>query len=46
MIWTIETFLFANFVIAISSILQMATGVSVGIIIVPILALISYSVEL
>jgi len=43
MVWTIETFLFANFIIAISSILQMATGVSVGIIIVPILAMISFS---
>lgn len=43
MIWTIEIFLFLNFIIALSSILQMATGVSVGIIIVPILAMVSYS---
>ena len=43
MIWTIETFLLINFIIIISSILQMATGVSVGMIIVPILALFSYT---
>jgi len=43
MIWTIETFLLINFIIILSSILQMATGVSVGMILVPILALFSYS---
>jgi uncharacterized membrane protein YfcA len=41
--WTIETFLLANFILIVSSILQMATGVSVGMIIVPFLAMISYS---
>ena len=41
--WTIETFLLANFILIVSSILQMATGVSVGIIIVPFLAMISYT---
>jgi len=41
--WTIETFIFANVVLIISSILQMATGVSVGMIIVPFLAMISYT---
>jgi len=41
--WTLEIFLLANFILIVSSILQMATGVSVGIIIVPFLAMISYS---
>ncbi|MCF6245302.1 MAG: sulfite exporter TauE/SafE family protein [Sulfurovum sp.] len=41
--WTIETFLLANFILIVSSILQMATGISVGIIIVPFLAMISYT---
>lgn len=41
--WTIEAFLLANFVVIVSSILQMATGVSVGMIIVPFLAMISYT---
>lgn len=41
--WTIETFLVVNFVLIVSSILQMATGVSVGMIIVPFLAMISYT---
>ena len=41
--WTIETFLLANFILIVSSILQMATGVSVGMIIVPFLAMISYT---
>jgi len=41
--WTTETFLLANTIIIVSSILQMATGVSVGMIIVPALAMISYA---
>ncbi|HHC11050.1 MAG TPA: sulfite exporter TauE/SafE family protein [Campylobacterales bacterium] len=41
--WTITTFLLANFILIIASILQMATGVSVGMIIVPFLAMISYT---
>lgn len=41
--WTLETFLLANFILIVSSILQMATGVSVGMIIVPFLAMISYT---
>jgi len=41
--WTPETFLLVNFIIILSSILQMATGVSVGMILVPILALFSYT---
>ncbi len=41
--WTIETFLLANFILIVGSILQMATGISVGIIIVPFLAMISYA---
>ena len=41
--WTLEIFLLANFILIVSSILQMATGISVGIIIVPFLAMISYS---
>lgn len=41
--WSIESFLLVNFILIVSSILQMATGVSVGMIIVPALALISYT---
>jgi len=41
--WTITNFLFANTVLIISSILQRVTGISVGMIIVPFLALISYT---
>jgi len=41
--WTMTTFLLANFILIVSSILQMATGVSVGMIIVPFLAMISYT---
>ena len=41
--WTLETFLVANFILVVGSILQMATGVSVGMIIVPFLAMISYT---
>ena len=41
--WTLATFLLANFILIVSSILQMATGVSVGMIIVPFLAMISYT---
>ena len=41
--WTLTTFLLANFILIVSSILQMATGVSVGMIIVPFLAMISYT---
>ena len=41
--WSLETFLLVNFILIFSSILQMATGVSVGMIIVPALAMISYS---
>ena len=41
--WTIGTFLLVNFILIVSSILQMATGVSVGMIIVPFLAMISYT---
>ena len=41
--WTLSTFIAANLVIIVSSILQMATGVSVGVIIVPFLAMISYT---
>ena len=41
--WTIEIFLLVNFILIVSSILQMATGVSVGMIIVPFLAMISYT---
>ena len=41
--WTVETFLLVNFILIVSSILQVATGVSVGIIIVPFLAMISYT---
>ncbi|MEA1880495.1 MAG: TSUP family transporter [Campylobacterota bacterium] len=41
--WTIVTFLLANFILIVGSVLQMATGVSVGMIIVPFLAMISYT---
>ncbi len=41
--WTLYNFLLINSIIILSSILQMATGVSVGMIIVPILALFSYT---
>jgi len=41
--WTIETFLLANIILILASILQMATGVSIGMIIVPFLAMISYT---
>jgi len=41
--WTITTFLLANIILIVASILQMATGVSVGMIIVPFLAMISYT---
>ncbi|WP_295422102.1 sulfite exporter TauE/SafE family protein [Sulfurovum sp.] len=41
--WTLTTFLLANFILIVASILQMATGVSVGMIIVPFLAMISYT---
>ena len=41
--WTITTFLLANLILIVASILQMATGVSVGMIIVPFLAMISYT---
>ncbi|MCH9814277.1 MAG: sulfite exporter TauE/SafE family protein [Epsilonproteobacteria bacterium] len=41
--WDIFSFVVINVVIIISSILQMATGVSVGMIIVPFLAMISYT---
>jgi len=33
--WTITTFLLANFILILGSILQMATGVSMGMIVVP-----------
>ena len=41
--WTIPTFLLANFILILGSILQMATGVSMGMIVVPFLAMISYT---
>jgi len=41
--WNLENFLLANTILIISSILQRVTGVSVGMVIVPFLALISYS---
>ena len=41
--FNIITFLWINTVLVFASILQMATGVSIGMIIVPILAMISYS---
>ena len=40
---TISTFILINFILVVSSILQMATGVTAGIIIVPFLAMISYT---
>ena len=40
---TISTFLLINFILIVSSILQMATGVTAGMIIVPFLAMISYT---
>jgi len=40
---TLNTFILINFILIFSSILQMATGVTVGIIIVPFLAMISYT---
>ena len=43
MTWDISTFLLANSILVVASILQMATGVSVGMIIVPFLAMISYT---
>jgi len=41
--WSLETFLLANTILILASILQMATGVSIGMIIVPFLAMISYT---
>ena len=41
--WTLATFLLANTILILASILQMATGVSIGMIIVPFLAMISYT---
>ena len=41
--WTISSFILANFILITASILQMATGVSIGMIIVPFLAMISYT---
>ena len=41
--WTISSFLLANFILIVASILQMATGVSIGMLIVPFLAMISYT---
>ena len=41
--FTIGTFVLINFILIVSSILQMATGVTVGMIIVPLLAMISYT---
>jgi uncharacterized membrane protein YfcA len=43
MIWSVEIFLLVNLIIVIASILQMSTGVSSGVIIVPFLAMISYT---
>ena len=40
---TLNTFILINFILVLSSILQMATGVTAGIIIVPFLAMISYT---
>jgi uncharacterized membrane protein YfcA len=40
---TINTFILINFILVLSSVLQMATGVTAGIIIVPFLAMISYT---
>jgi len=41
--WTLTSFLLINLILIVSSILQMATGVSVGMIIVPFLAMFSYT---
>lgn len=41
--WDVQNFILANTILIISSILQRVTGVSVGMIIVPFLALIDYS---
>ena len=41
--WTLVSFLLVNFILIVASVLQMATGVSVGMIIVPFLAMISYT---
>jgi len=41
--WTLATFFLANTILIFASILQMATGVSIGMIIVPFLAMISYT---
>lgn len=43
MVWDFNAFVLANGIIVLSSILQMATGVSVGMLIVPFLAMISYT---
>lgn len=43
MVWDFNAFFLANFIIVLSSVLQMATGVSVGMLIVPFLAMISYA---
>ncbi|PHQ92700.1 MAG: hypothetical protein COB42_00870 [Sulfurimonas sp.] len=40
---TISTFILVNFILIVSSTLQMATGVTAGMIIVPFLAMISYT---
>jgi len=40
---TIGTFVLINFILVVSSILQMVTGVTAGMIIVPLLAMISYT---
>ena len=41
--FTIGTFVLINFILIVSSILQMVTGITAGMIIVPLLAMISYS---
>ncbi len=41
--WTLATFFLANLILILGSILQMATGVSMGMIVVPFLAMISYT---
>jgi uncharacterized membrane protein YfcA len=41
--WSFQSFIYVNTVIIISSILQMVTGVSVGMLIVPALAIVSYT---
>ncbi len=40
---TVSTFILINFILIVGSILQMATGVTAGMIIVPFLAMISYT---